>query len=234
MSFICESGIGHVVGYIAEVGFNICTNYNYPALSNILHEFIIEPIIDYTICHELPDLQQIIEIINNYSSQDILRYDAHIIYQNSTELEKTHIHTNPYFHPYAPQYGTDIFYQNSTVINYSLQDTALYLAEFYVKYQASVVVNAVIAWHLGVIEVPIISAFIFVMPSVIMTNELISLGFSDIPSIIDEISLFDNNTLHLHTDAYVHPCALRYGTDIFYQNFTEVENETCILLQEND
>ena len=52
MSFICESGIGHVGGYIAEVGYNICTNYNHPAPGYILHEFIVEPVIDYIICHQ--------------------------------------------------------------------------------------------------------------------------------------------------------------------------------------
>jgi hypothetical protein len=182
MSFICESGIGHVGGYIAEVGYNICTNYNHPAPGYILHEFIVEPVIDYIICHQSQDPQQIIETINNSS----------------------------------------------------LQDTTLYMAEFYAKYQASVAVNTAIASHLGVIAIPIIPAIILVAPSVIITTLLISSVFSYIPPIIDEISLFSNNTSYSHTDKYIHPGALRYGTDIFYQNFTEVENETCILLQEND
>ncbi|MFK7760843.1 MAG: hypothetical protein AB8B46_01790 [Candidatus Midichloriaceae bacterium] len=183
MSFICESGIGHAIGEIAETGFNIFTNYNYPIPGYILHEFIVEPAIDYIICYQSQDPQKIIGIINNSS----------------------------------------------------LQNTTLYMAEFYTKYQASVAVNNVIAWYLGVITVPITPAIILVASSaVIITTQLISSAFSYIPSIIDDISLFDNNMSfeHLDTGIYIHPCAPRYGTDIFYQNFTEVENEIFILLQD--
>jgi hypothetical protein len=70
------------------------------------------------------------------------------------------------------------------------------------------------------------------MPSVIITTQLISSAFSYIPSIIDEISLFSNNTSYSHTDKYIHPGALRYGTDIFPQNFTEIEKETFISLED--
>ena len=66
-----------------------------------------------------------------------------------------------------------------------------------------------------------------------LSSKLISSGFSYIPSIIDEISLFSNNTSYSHTDKYIHPGALRYGTDIFYQNFIEIEKETFISLQDH-
>ena len=182
MSFICESGIGHAIGEVAEVWFNTITNNNYPVPGYILHEAIVEPVIDYTICHQSQDRQQIIEIINNST----------------------------------------------------LRDTTLYMTEFYAKYQASVAVNAVIAWHLGVATVPITPAIILVtLPAVITTTKLISTAFSYIPSIIDEISLFSNNTSYSHTDKYIHPGALRYGTDIFYQNFIEIEKETFISLQDH-
>ena len=185
MSFICESGIGHAIGEVAEVGFNTFTNYNYPVQGYILHEFIVEPVIDYIICHQLQDPQQIIEIISNSS----------------------------------------------------LQDTTLYMTEFYAKYQASVAVNTIIAWHLGVITVPITPAIILVASSVvIITTQLISSAFSYIPSIIDEISLFGNymSFEHLDTEAYIHSCAPQYGTDIFDQNFTKIEKEAFILWQDND
>jgi hypothetical protein len=181
MSFICESGIGHAVGCIAEVVFNTYTKNNYPVLSYTLHEFIIEPAIDYKICHKSPDSQQITETINNYS----------------------------------------------------LQDTTLYLAEFFVIYQASVAINAAVALYLGVNIVPIIPAIILATPFVLISSKLISSGFSYIPSIIDEISLLGNNTSHLRMDGYIHPCAPRYGTDIFHQNSTEIEKETFILLQDH-
>lgn len=184
MSFICESGLGHVIGKIAEKGFNIFTNYNYTIEGCILHEFIVEPAIDYIICYQSQYIQKIIGIINNSS----------------------------------------------------LQNRTLYMVEFYIKYQAYVAVKEFIHSYTEVITVPNKLLQVLVATSeVIITTKLISSAFSDITSTIYDISLFDNNMLFedLDTGIYINHCAPRYGTDIFYQNFTEVENEIFILLQDN-
>ena len=53
MSIICESGIGHAVGEIAEIIFNTYTGNAKPVLGYIIHEGLIEPIFDYITCYTL-------------------------------------------------------------------------------------------------------------------------------------------------------------------------------------
>lgn len=65
MSFICESGIGHVAGSAVETLITITCNKIRPknsfsgTLGYVVHEFMVEPAVDLKICHNV----SIIEII---------------------------------------------------------------------------------------------------------------------------------------------------------------------------
>ena len=71
MSIVCESGIGHVAGHFVEQLYNQYTKSVSSKVGYFIHEFIVEPIIDYMICNGNP-VNQLKDIINKLNFTDIL------------------------------------------------------------------------------------------------------------------------------------------------------------------
>ncbi len=90
MSMICESGIGHVVGHFVEQLYNRCTKNTNSIEGYFLHEFIVEPIIDYKVCNGNP-VNQLKDIINKLNFMEILLITAkfYINYKISVNINES-------------------------------------------------------------------------------------------------------------------------------------------------
>jgi len=90
MSMICESGIGHVVGHFAEQLYNQYTKSVSSKVGYFIHEFIVEPIVDYIICNGNP-VNQLEDIINKLNFMEILLITAkfYITYKISVGIKES-------------------------------------------------------------------------------------------------------------------------------------------------
>ena len=94
MSFICESGIGHVIGEFAQSGITVYLHEKEffkgfeIFIGWFVHEIVIEPIIDASICYTQETFYTVYNLLSNpiSASFDLTANVGNFIYNNFNSM----------------------------------------------------------------------------------------------------------------------------------------------------